>query len=89
MLRIATETAGFATTVRLEGRLAGPWVDELARTWLLLRTTGDTGSVRAELDGLTFVSPSGLSLLRRMYDEGAILVAHSCMTRAIVEEIRS
>ena len=33
MLRITTETERFESTLRLEGRLAGPWVDELARTW--------------------------------------------------------
>jgi hypothetical protein len=89
MLRITTETARFERTLRLEGRLAGPWVDELARTWGELRAERDAGSFRVDLDGVTFVSPSGKSLLRRIHQEGARLVAFGCMARAIVEEIES
>jgi hypothetical protein len=89
MLRITTETARFERTLRLEGRLAGPWVDELARTWGELRAERDGGSFRVDLDGITFVSPSGKSLLRRIHREGARLVAFGCMTRAIVEDVES
>ena len=89
MLRITTETARFERTLRLEGRLAGPWVDELARTGGELRAERAGGSFRVDLDGVTFVSPSGKSLLRRIHQEGARLVAFGCMARAIVEEIES
>ena len=89
MLRIMIDTARVESTLRLEGRLAGPWVDELARVWAQLRTTSDAGSTRIDLDGLTFVSEAGRSLLRRLHEEGAELVANGCMTRAIAEDLRS
>jgi ABC-type transporter Mla MlaB component len=89
MLRITTETERFESTLRLEGRLAGPWVDELARTWGELQAVRDAGSIRVDLDGVTFVSSSGKSLLRRIHREGARLVAGGWMARAIVEEIES
>jgi len=44
---------------------------------------------RVDLDGVTYVSPSGKSLLRLIHREGAHLVAGSCMARGIVEEIES
>jgi len=88
MLRITTETACFEHTLRLEGRLAGPWVDELARTWGQLRER-DVGSFCVDLDGVTFVSQSGKSLLRRIHRDGARFVAFGFMARAIVEEIES
>jgi hypothetical protein len=89
MLRITTETACFEHTLRLEGRLAGPWVDELARTWGQLRAERYGGSFRVDLEGVTFVSQSGKSLLRRIHREGARFVAFGFMARAIVEEIES
>jgi hypothetical protein len=89
MLRITTETACLEHTLRLEGRLAGPWVDELARTWGELRAERYGGSFRVDLDGVTFVSQSGKSLLRRIHREGARFVAFGFMARAIVEEIES
>jgi hypothetical protein len=89
MLRITTETPRLEHTLRLEGRLAGPWVDELARTWGEVRAEHDGGSFRVDLDGVTFVSPSGKSLLRRMHQEGARLVAFGFMARATVAEIES
>jgi hypothetical protein len=89
MLRITTETARFERTLRLEGRLVGPWVGELARTWGKLCAERDARSIRVDLDGVTFVSPSGKSLLRMIHLEGGTLVAGGFMARAIVEEIES
>ena len=89
MLRITAETASLTRTLRLEGRLVGPWVEELARVWGELRAERDAGSIRVDLDGVTFVSPSGKSLLRRIYVEGGRLVASGCMARSIIEEIDS
>ena len=89
MLRITTEIERFESTLRLEGRLGGPWVDELARTWEELHAVRDAGSIRVDLDGVTFVSPSGKALLRRIHREGGRLVAGRFMARAIVEEIES
>ena len=89
MLRISTESACLEHTLRLEGRLAGPWVDELARTWGELRAEHDGDSFSVDLDGVTFVSQSGKSLLRRIHRDGARFVAFGFMARAIVEEIES
>src|SRR5262245_56036443 len=87
MLRITNTTRGDGMTVVLEGRLAGPWVDELARCWTVLTTAQDARSICVELDGVTFIDAAGRTLLRTIHEGGAALVASGCMTRAILEEI--
>ena len=88
MLRITITTRPEGVTVALEGRLAGLWVDELARCWKALTVTQDAGSIRVQLDAVTFIDAGGKALLRMMHEQGAALAASGCMTRAILEEIR-
>lgn len=71
----------------LEGRLAGPWIDELARCWAALRDETHPTPIRVDLEGVTFVSAAGQALLARLHDDGAVLSARACMTSAIIEEI--
>ena len=88
MLRITqrTDANGLAVVV-LEGRLAGAWVDELARCWATLVTTKDACSISVDLDAVTFIDAAGKSVLRTMHESGAALRASGLMTRAVVEEI--
>jgi len=87
MLRISVTTRSGGATVKLEGRLAGPWVDELARCWTSVTAVRDAQSVRVELEAVTFIDSAGKALLRTMHEQGAALLASGCMTRAILEEI--
>jgi ABC-type transporter Mla MlaB component len=73
----------------LEGRLAGAWVDELARCWTGLTAVRDARSVRVDLEAVTFIDAAGKALLRRMHERGAALLASGCMTRAILAEIKT
>jgi len=87
MLRITLATHAGATTLRLEGRLAGAWADELGGCWKRLLTERSADSIRIELDGVTFIDAAGKALLGTMHEQGAGLSAAGCMTRAIVDEI--
>jgi len=88
MLRITSRTeAGGLTVVVLEGRLAGPWAEELARCWATLVATHDAGSISVALDAVTFIDAAGKSVLRTMHENGAALTASGPMTCAILEEI--
>jgi len=89
MLRISVTTRPGGATVTLEGRLAGPWVEELARRWSSVTALRDAWSVRVELDAVTFIDSAGKAVLRRMREEGAVLFASGCMTRAVLEEIET
>ena len=53
-------------TMRLEGRMVGPWVAECQRAWLALEPSLSTKKLALDLCGLTFVDESGLELLREM-----------------------
>jgi ABC-type transporter Mla MlaB component len=88
MLRITRTTRSEGVTLVLEGRLAGPWVDELARCWKGLAATQSAGPTCVQLDGVTFIDDAGKVLLRTMHEEGATLAASGCMTREILDEIR-
>ena len=85
MLKITTHTDARSTTFELEGRLAGPWVDELKGCWE--RAAGSQGRVLVDLTEVTFIDSDGKALLARMHREGAELKAAGCLTRCIVEEI--
>jgi hypothetical protein len=87
MLRLRTLSTPGETVLVLEGRLAGPWVEELARCWARLSSEKHAGPIRVDLDGVTFVSVAGKALLTRLHDDGALLTARACMTNATIEEI--
>jgi anti-anti-sigma regulatory factor len=70
----------------LEGRLAGPWVEELNGYWHKL-TGSQRGNAVIDLSGVTFIDAAGKVLLGRLWRQGARLHATGCLTRCIVEEI--
>jgi hypothetical protein len=84
MLRISTKTAPAKVTFELEGRLAGPWVEELERCW---REIPPGYLVTVSLHAVTFIDNDGKALLRRLHESGAELKASGCMTTCIVQEI--
>lgn len=90
MLKITLETGQGLTTLQLEGKLAGPWVEELQKFWRSVRANlQGVASLRVDLAGVSFIDEAGRELLAGMYDSGAELVASGCLTRAAVEEIQA
>ena len=83
MLRITVTERPDGAAIVVEGRLAGPNVDELARCWDALPAPAGV----VDLDAVTFIDAAGKILLRRLHRAGARLLASGCMTRAIVDEI--
>jgi ABC-type transporter Mla MlaB component len=76
MLRI-THAQGYDSiwTLRLEGKLLGPWVMELARSCSELSCSPDC--LRLDLAAVTFVDKPGVALLRDLIRRGATLAACS------------
>jgi ABC-type transporter Mla MlaB component len=76
MLRI-THARGHnsISTLRLEGKLLGPWVTELARSCHELACSPDC--LRLDLSAVTFVDGPGLALIRDLLGRGATLAACS------------
>src|SRR6266496_1032005 len=85
MLRITVSNDSGAITWKLEGKLSGPWVQELERCFESTVTTPQT--VVVDLRDTSFVDAAGKALLRRMHERGARLIASAPFTHAIVEEI--
>jgi outer membrane protein TolC len=87
MLRVTTyvEEGQGKVTLKLEGKLAGPWVEEFERCWS--STVEKWQHVVVELAGVTFIDSKGKCLLAKIHDQGAKLVGTGLMTRSIIEEI--
>jgi ABC-type transporter Mla MlaB component len=88
MLKITQhrDAASESVSFMLEGRLAGPWVEELHSCWRQMAVS-QQGRTVIELTGVTFVDAEGKALLTQMWQQGAQLHAVGCLTRCIVEEI--
>jgi anti-anti-sigma regulatory factor len=86
MLKITTHRESRTTMLEVEGRLTGPWVAELDRSWRVLAEP-DQGRILVDLTGVTFIDEAGKALLTRMWRQGVKLQAAGCLTRCIVEEI--
>ena len=80
MLKIArvdgeTSPSGSIPTLQLEGKLVGPWVDELSRACEELRTP--PSSLRLNLAAVTFIDPAGIGLLSELIRRGATITGCS------------
>lgn len=88
MLKITQDqnAASEPVSFMLEGRLAGPWVEELRTCWRQIAANAQSRAV-VDLTGVTFVDADGKALLTRMWQQGAELRAAGCLTRCMVDEI--
>ncbi len=87
MLKINMKIEAGVMTFELDGKLAGPWVNELELSWRSAASTQRIYPVRVNLSSVTFIDAEGKDLLGRMYREGAKLVATGCLNKCIVEGI--
>jgi ABC-type transporter Mla MlaB component len=88
MLRI-THAPGYnsGSTLKLEGKLRGPWVAELARSCDELPCSPDC--LRLDLSAVTFVDGPGIALLRDLLVRGVTLAACSGLVSELLHlEIR-
>jgi hypothetical protein len=86
MLKITRHISTGSRHLTVEGRLIGPWVNELEQAWNGIRQS-EGGPLVVDLTGITFIEDNGKQLLSRMWREGAELIATGCCNRPIVEQI--
>jgi len=84
MLKITNNNGAGVTTFKLEGRLAGAWVNELRSCW---EQAGNRAAIRVDLTDVSWVSDEGKALLGEMRRSGAELLAANLLMSAIVAEI--
>jgi anti-anti-sigma regulatory factor len=73
--------------LEVEGRLAGPWVEELERSWEAERRRAPSEEIIVRLSNVTFIDEAGKELLSKIFRAGAKLEGSGCMVRAIVARI--
>ncbi len=87
MLRITTLTAEDRVTLKLEGKLSGPWVGEMAKVWERVRPGIGRRPIKVDLQSVSFVDERGKGVLTAMRQGGAELVAAGPLMTALLEEI--
>jgi anti-anti-sigma regulatory factor len=88
MLRISITQTTATVAILLEGRVAGPWAEELQRTWADVAPTVGKRSVAIDLRNTTYADASGIGVLRDIYGKTvAELITGSPWTKYLAEEV--
>ena len=85
MLRITVmESSMNCIMLRVEGRIAGPWVEELRAT--CNAHGSDPGQLDLELEDVSFADAQGIACLRELQDQGVRLYHVSPFLRELFQE---
>jgi anti-anti-sigma regulatory factor len=88
MLRISITQTTVSVAILLEGRVAGPWSDELQRTWADVAASVGKRAVTIDLRNATYADASGIDVLQNIYRKtGAELITGSPWTKYLAEEV--
>jgi anti-anti-sigma regulatory factor len=87
MLRITTHDSPTCLTFQLEGKLAGPWVQELEACWHKTLAGRRRQIVRVDLTSVTFLDAAGKKFLGTLHAAGAEFVAVGCAMKAVIAEV--
>jgi hypothetical protein len=88
MLRITVSESANGKTIKLEGKVAGPWVEVLSRTWRdLAAAPGSQQVQQVDLRDVGFVDLKGRELLREIHQQSlAIFVSDSPLTKQFADD---
>ena len=84
MLKITAHRENTLNILELEGRLVGPWIEELKKCW---QATSADHEIHVVLKQVTYIDDAGRALLAAMHRAGVKLEATGCMTNAVIAEI--
>src|SRR5689334_15082703 len=87
MLKITLDDSSAELCLRLEGRLSGPWVQELRQCWRTGASTTAGRRTAVDLREVDFIDAEGQALLCEMYGAKVELRANTPLIRSLVEEI--
>lgn len=90
MLRIHIEKERDTLTLRLEGKLVHPWVDELVQVWMEVSDGLVPGQpIRIDLEAVSFVDVRGRGILASLRRLGCELSGSGPFISAVIEEVSS
>ena len=87
MLRITIDENPESVTLRLEGKLIGPWVEEVEQCWRKVFATVGPRMVLVDLSAVDFVDRAGRLLLARMEAAGFRIDASGSIREYLVERV--
>jgi len=87
MLRITTTDVGEKVTLKLEGKLSGPWVGEFERCWRMSTDIYKMKGLVVDLSGVTFADPAGRKLLCSISGQGTQLIGSGLVPKSLIEEV--
>ncbi len=87
MLRVTIQQDAIELRLFLEGRLAGPWVQEVELCWQRARSAIQGKTVIVDLSAVDYVDDDGERLLTVLHEHGAKLIACGPLTKHLVAEI--
>lgn len=87
-LRISIEQTTVSVSITLEGRIAGPWADELGRSWAELTPPLGDRKLVIDLRNATYADATGLKVLRDIHSEtSAEFLTSTPWTKYLAEEV--
>jgi len=88
VLKITTATDGNSVALKLEGRVEGPWVEVLRKSWADAAARDGRARIVVDLDGVASADARGRLLLLEMQKRGVGLVKPSGFMRQMLEQGR-
>lgn len=89
MLRVTRTDEPEGACFKLEGKLAGSWVDVVEQSWKHMPTECAAKQCVVDISAVTYVDRRGMDLLSAMFSSGIDLRATGCLGKGIVDQIRS
>ena len=87
-LRITVHEREGSIEITLEGRLAGPWVAELSKTWRETAPRLQNKAVILNLRDLTYLNDEGKEVLKEIFAQTkADILASNPLTKHLAQEI--
>jgi anti-anti-sigma regulatory factor len=87
MLRITTHEMPQSVSLELEGKLAGPWVQEMANCYEDCAIREEPKEIEINLSSLTSIDAAGKQLLRNLHARGAKLIGSGCWMKGMIADI--
>jgi anti-anti-sigma regulatory factor len=89
MLRITiNEHQGQSMRLKLEGRIAGPWAEELDRFWVETAPRLESHKLIIDLSNVTYADASGKSVLNKIFSStDAEFVTGTLLTQDLAAEV--
>lgn len=87
-MKVSISDEATVATLKVEGRVVGPWATELGRTWHALWCLTRQKRLLLDIRGVTFADPNGSRILGEIVrTTGAKIVADSPLTQYFASRV--